>query len=125
METHPGRHRDRRFRDIKKFISSRHQFPPPEGFVAKPIDREEILGRLSVRFSQKETFLWDSIFCPICASLFSSLASARLLYRQMTLPVHVRWEIYPVQHETAAKVAYGGSYLEEIDWWEKKREHRC
>jgi nitrate reductase gamma subunit len=50
------------------------------------------------------------------------LASGYLVYRQLTLPVHVRWEIYPVQHETAAKVAYGGSYMEEVDWWEKKRE---
>ena len=40
----------------------------------------------------------------------------------MTLPVHVRWEIYPVQHETTAKVAYGGSYMEELNWWEKKHE---
>jgi len=29
--------------DFKSFISSRQQIPPPEGFVSKPIDREEIL----------------------------------------------------------------------------------
>jgi CheY-like chemotaxis protein len=29
--------------DFKKFISSRHQVPAPEGFVSKPIDQEEIL----------------------------------------------------------------------------------
>ena len=29
--------------DFKKFISSRHQVPAPEGFISKPIDREEIL----------------------------------------------------------------------------------
>jgi CheY-like chemotaxis protein len=29
--------------DFKTFISSRRQVPAPEGFVAKPIDREEIL----------------------------------------------------------------------------------
>ncbi len=29
--------------DFKGFISSRHQMPPPEGFVAKPISAEEIL----------------------------------------------------------------------------------
>jgi nitrate reductase gamma subunit len=45
-----------------------------------------------------------------------------LVYRQMTLPAHLRWEIYPVQHETSARAAYGGSYLEEINWWEKKQE---
>ncbi|MCX5838687.1 MAG: respiratory nitrate reductase subunit gamma [Deltaproteobacteria bacterium] len=57
----------------------------------------------------------------LCFTVFI-LASGYLVYRQLTLPVHVRWEIYPVQHETAAKVAYGGSYMEEMDWWEKKQE---
>lgn len=29
--------------DFKKFISSRKQVPPPEGYVTKPIDEQEIL----------------------------------------------------------------------------------
>ena len=29
--------------DFQKFISSRKQVPPPDGFVAKPIDRDELL----------------------------------------------------------------------------------
>ncbi len=29
--------------DFKKFISSRHQVPPPEGYLSKPINPEEIL----------------------------------------------------------------------------------
>jgi len=29
--------------DFRNFISSRHQVPAPEGFVAKPISRDEIL----------------------------------------------------------------------------------
>lgn len=29
--------------DCKKFISSRHQVPPPEGFIAKPVEQDEIL----------------------------------------------------------------------------------
>ena len=57
----------------------------------------------------------------LCIAVFV-IATGYRIYRQMTMPVHVRWEIYPVQHETAAKVAYGGSYMEEVDWWEKKRE---
>ncbi|MCX5857997.1 MAG: respiratory nitrate reductase subunit gamma [Deltaproteobacteria bacterium] len=57
----------------------------------------------------------------LCIAVFA-LATLYRIYRQMTMPVHVRWEIYPVQHETSAKVAYGGSYMEEIDWWEKKQE---
>ena len=37
------------------------------------------------------------------------------------LPMHLRWELYPVAHE-AKKAAYGGSYLEESKWWTKPRE---
>jgi len=29
--------------DFQKFISSRKHVPPPDGFVAKPIDRDELL----------------------------------------------------------------------------------
>lgn len=29
--------------DFRKFISSRHQVPPPEGYLSKPVNREEIL----------------------------------------------------------------------------------
>jgi CheY-like chemotaxis protein len=29
--------------DFGKFISSRHQIPPPEGYLSKPVDRDEIL----------------------------------------------------------------------------------
>ena len=32
--------------DVQKFISSRKHVPPPEGFVAKPIDREELLEKI-------------------------------------------------------------------------------
>jgi nitrate reductase gamma subunit len=37
------------------------------------------------------------------------------------LPMHLRWELYPVAHE-ASRAHYGGSYLEESDWWKKPRE---
>jgi len=29
--------------DFRKFISSRRQVPPPEGYISKPIDPEEFL----------------------------------------------------------------------------------
>ncbi len=38
------------------------------------------------------------------------------------LPIHVRWELYPVAHEPGAKAKYGGSILEEPEWWTKPRE---
>jgi CheY-like chemotaxis protein len=30
--------------DFRKFISTRHQVPPPEGYLPKPVDPEEILA---------------------------------------------------------------------------------
>ena len=35
------------------------------------------------------------------------------------MPVHLRWELYPIPHEEGRK--YGGSYLEEKEWWTKPR----
>ncbi len=34
------------------------------------------------------------------------------------MPIHLRWELYPVPHE-AGKAEYGGGYLEETSWWSK------
>ncbi len=38
------------------------------------------------------------------------------------MPMHIRWELYPVPHEAPKRAAYGGSYLEEVNWWLKPRE---
>jgi nitrate reductase gamma subunit len=38
-----------------------------------------------------------------------------------SLPIHLRWELYPVAHEKG-RAQYGGSYLEQLDWWTKPRE---
>jgi len=38
------------------------------------------------------------------------------------MPMHVRWELYPVAHEGGGKAAYGGSYLENSEWWTRDRE---
>ena len=38
------------------------------------------------------------------------------------LPVHLRWELAPVPKEKG-RSRYGGSYLEEYEWWKKPREH--
>lgn len=56
-----------------------------------------------------------------CIAVFLSAIAYRI-YRQLALPVHVRWEIYPVQHEKAERSAYGGSYMEETDWWKSPYE---
>ncbi len=47
-----------------------------------------------------------------------------VVYRTISivkLPVHLRWELAPVPHEKG-KAHYGGSYLEDYEWWTKKRE---
>jgi nitrate reductase gamma subunit len=43
-------------------------------------------------------------------------------YKQIKLPLHVRWELYPVKHEAGKKAEYGGSYMEELNWWEKEKK---
>ena len=48
-----------------------------------------------------------------------------VLYRivkYIKTPIHVRWELYPVAHEEGERAEYGGSYLEDVDWW--KKEHK-
>ena len=50
----------------------------------------------------------------IVAFLIRSVRLARL-------PVHLRWELAPVPHEKG-KGHYGGSFLEEFEWWTKPRE---
>jgi nitrate reductase gamma subunit len=35
------------------------------------------------------------------------------------LPLHLRWELYPVPHEEPGRAKHGGSYFEETDWWKK------
>ena len=37
------------------------------------------------------------------------------------LPIHLRWELAPIPHEKG-KGQYGGSYLEEYEWWHKPQQ---
>jgi len=60
-------------------------------------------------------------FSYLCFLIFLGAAGARI-YKQKRLPMHLRSEIYPVQHEPGTKVQYGGSYMEEPNWWEKERQ---
>lgn len=46
------------------------------------------------------------------------VAFAAKIYKYATMPMHVRWELYPVPHEGKA---YGGSFYEEVDHWKKER----
>ncbi len=60
------------------------------------------------------------LFSWLCILIFVLAASWRVA-RQLRMPLHVRWELYPVMHEAGRRAEYGGSYMEESDWWEKPR----
>ena len=73
-----------------------------------------------VILSMGEKTMTLSLLSYLCLAVFI-LASVLRVYKQLTLPVHLRWELYPVKHETGARAEYGGSYMEESNWWEKER----
>lgn len=52
-----------------------------------------------------------------CVVFVITCAARALKFQRM--PVHLRWDLYPVAHEPADKREHGGSHLEEKDWWEK------
>jgi len=53
--------------------------------------------------------------------LVGLIAMAAKAFRYATAPESMRWELYPVPHEKG-RSEYGGSYLEELDWWTKARK---
>ena len=57
-------------------------------------------------------------YAGIAVFVIAVIARIRMYAR---MPMHLRWELYPVPHE-ASRAAHGGSYLEEVDWWLKPRE---
>lgn len=61
------------------------------------------------------------LLCYFCVAAFLVTVVTRFL-KIARLPVHLRWELYPVAHEPGAKAKYGGSILEEPEWWTKPRE---
>ncbi len=51
--------------------------------------------------------------------LFIIVAYTVKIVKVARMPPHLRWELYPVIHES--KYRYGGSYFEELEWWSKPR----
>jgi len=49
------------------------------------------------------------------------IATLARTVRIARMPVHLRWELAPVPKEKT-RGRYGGSYLEEFEWWKKPRE---
>lgn len=57
----------------------------------------------------------------LAALAFIALAIIRTRAYLKDSPLHIRWELYPVPHEGPKRASYGGSYMEETNWWTKKR----
>jgi nitrate reductase gamma subunit len=57
-------------------------------------------------------FTFSAIFIFLVVTVYRILAIARL-------PAHLRWELAPIPHEKGK--GYGGSYLEEHEWWRRSR----
>jgi nitrate reductase gamma subunit len=62
-----------------------------------------------------QVFTFSAIFVFLVVSVYRLLSIARL-------PAHLRWELAPIPHEKG-KGRYGGSYLEEHEWWRKPRHN--
>lgn len=64
--------------------------------------------------SMLQLFMYLSVIVMIVGTLYKAIKIARM-------PLHVRWDLYPIPHEKG-KEHYGGSYYEELDWWTKPIE---
>lgn len=60
-------------------------------------------------------FVYASIIAFIGLSLYKA-------HQYANMPMHGRWELYPVPKEPGEKGHYGGSYYEDLEYWNKPRE---
>jgi nitrate reductase gamma subunit len=51
------------------------------------------------------------------AYVFITASYARKVWKVARMPVHLRWELYPIPFGKGHE--YGGSYFEEVEWWTK------
>lgn len=68
-----------------------------------------------------------AVYVALYAGLFIFLAGClwRIL-QYARMPLHLRWELYPVPHEAPERARYGGSYFETGEWWRHTQQHyRC
>ena len=61
-----------------------------------------------------QIFFYVSIAVFIIGTAYKAIKLARM-------PLHLRWDLYPIPHEKG-KGEYGGSYFEELNWWTKPAE---
>lgn len=63
-----------------------------------------------------------TLFCWVALILFIGFSIKKAMYYSK-MPQHGRQDLYPIPLETDEKFKYGGSYMEDDKWYEKKREH--
>jgi nitrate reductase gamma subunit len=57
------------------------------------------------------------LICYLAVVFFVVVVAAKMI-RIARMPIHIRWDLYPIPHEKGRN-SYGGSYYEEVDWWTK------
>jgi nitrate reductase gamma subunit len=62
--------------------------------------------------------LYISLYGSVLCFVFGCLRRVR---QYASLPLHLRWELYPVPHEPPERAKHGGSFFEERDWWTRPR----
>jgi nitrate reductase gamma subunit len=65
-------------------------------------------------------FVFIALYAAAAVALAGCLARA---WGYARLPLHLRWELYPVPHEAAERAEHGGSYFEETDWWTRPQAY--
>ena len=58
-----------------------------------------------------QVFMYLALVVFIVGTVFKAIKIIRM-------PIHLRWDLYPIPHEKG-KHHYGGSYFEEVNWWTK------
>ncbi len=61
-----------------------------------------------------QVLMYLALIVFIVGTVYKAIKIARM-------PVHLRWDLYPIPHEKG-KHHYGGSYFEELNWWTKPAE---
>jgi len=73
--------------------------------------------KMEVSVEMVVTQLQLSSYVAFAIFLVVLLAKAK---KWASMPLHLRWELYPVPHEPEHH--YGGSYMEYVEWWKRPRK---
>jgi nitrate reductase gamma subunit len=69
---------------------------------------------MEVCMTELQVLMYLALIVFIVGTVYKAIKITRM-------PVHLRWDLYPIPHERG-KHHYGGSYFEEVNWWTKPVE---